>query len=147
MEAELSITDRLENWGLCQRVWRAQGHCMSFEGRYRSPQHWFPPEAHPLVDYADAQLIESAWATLPDCERIVLKSHYCLRWEPRHTCRILRRAIGRILYPLDIPGALHHGAELVLEALARTEFERRQIVRDMARKTLDMPRFLSYNSR
>ena len=58
--------ERFENWRRwCIAKGLHQGHAMSIEGRYRSPQHWDPPNPKPPeIDLLDAVLVNRAYTML-----------------------------------------------------------------------------------
>ena len=57
---------RFENWRRwCVARGLHQGHAYSIEGRYRSPQHWNPPEPKPqMIDDNDALMVNRAYTRL-----------------------------------------------------------------------------------
>lgn len=80
----IELHDRLKNWARYVRIgrYRNGGACGSLESRYRSPQHWHPPEARPIpANVRDADLVERAWV-LTDGERNkrVIKWLYVKNW-------------------------------------------------------------------
>lgn len=80
---------RLKNWlrWCADHAGEPHSPCGSLEGRYRSPQVWFPEEPsyaklHP-VDVVDAVLVNRAYVAMQDYDRRVLKYVYFRRhWRP-----------------------------------------------------------------
>lgn len=63
-------------------------HCYSIEGRYRSPQHWHPPEPRPPeVDWQEALKIEKIVVRLPKKYTALLVGHYVKLSNPMSICR------------------------------------------------------------
>ena len=94
-EHELELA--LENWGRWCFEKAAQGHCMSIEHRWRSPQQWYDlgePKAPSLpIDPLLALAVNRAWRVMPHPYKAVLSEWYVLRRNPVRTCRAL--AIAR----------------------------------------------------
>lgn len=77
------------NWArwVRDRSFRKQ-HCFSIEGRYRSPQHWNPPEPKPAeVDWQLALKVEKIVVRLPRKYLTLLVGHYVKLSNPMSTCR------------------------------------------------------------
>ena len=71
----------LENWGRWLRSNPVvRQHCYSIEGRYRSPQCWYPPEPRePDADPHAAMRVERAMPYLPGRSRRALELRYVRR--------------------------------------------------------------------
>jgi hypothetical protein len=114
--------------------------CRSFEKNWRSPQrnHWQEPVTAMRrgIDERDAWLIEQAWATLPDVDRIILRAHFCFHWSPAHICRVVHREAGLPLRPHRLPLALEHSKFLLQAALQRSISQNHNMVREYVQKVL-----------
>ena len=91
-----SLESRLENWGSwSRRQMIIYEQCESFEGCYRSPQHWtelnkeqrIPPEQQ------DAMEINSAAGTLILKHQLTLKLGYVFRKQDHQVAEELRKAL------------------------------------------------------
>lgn len=77
------------NWArwVRDRGYRKQ-HCYSIEGRYRSPQHWNPPEPRPPeVDIFQALKVEKIVIRLPNKYKVLLVGHFVKLSNPMSICR------------------------------------------------------------
>lgn len=83
------LNEILLNWArwVRDRGYRKQ-HCYSIEGRYRSPQHWNPPEPRPPdTDLWEAVKVEKIIIRLPRKYMVLLVGHYVKKSNPMATCR------------------------------------------------------------
>lgn len=110
----MDIEHELHNWARWVRNRRVQGHCRSFEGRYRSPRgaevEW--EKAAPLVplpaaDALAAARVEACMHLLPDRSRKALKYVYLDHSEAYWCCRKLG-----VRY-VDWPGFLDHARTML----------------------------------
>jgi DNA-directed RNA polymerase specialized sigma24 family protein len=88
---QLDLEYLLKNWGAWLRSGTtAKGHCFSIEGRYRSPQCWYPAQPRePEANVHDAFEIERVMPNVLPKHRRALKFHYVFRMEPRLACKRL----------------------------------------------------------
>lgn len=99
---EIDLESLLRNWArwTSDRGYRKK-HCYSAEGRYRSPQHWHPPEPRqPEIDLHSAIKVERIIVRLPIKYKILLLGHYVRYSNPRAICRKLA------IRPSDYEGTL-----------------------------------------
>ena len=90
-DPRIDIESLLQNWGAWLRSGtNAKGHCFSIEGRYRSPQCWYPVQPRePEANVHDAFRIERVMPHVPRQHWKALKFHYVYRMEPRLACKRL----------------------------------------------------------
>ncbi len=146
----MDIEDRLENWARAVRFRNRAGHAMSFEGNYRSPQrnHWEIPVTaiRGNINPDDAWQVEAAWSTLTKPRRILLRCHYCIRWNAQRICRFLGREADTLIKPYEYDGFRLECVGAIALALARSEVQNRNIVRTTVKESLALPRSLAYNA-
>lgn len=134
------LDQRLDNWGRALRAGTPRGRAMSFEGNYRSPQrnHWEIPVSsmRGSIDVQDAWKIETAWGSLPYFDRILLRGHYCLKWTPRHICRVAANETGIVIRYWYIDAHIANAKLLLERAIGRTDDQNRNILRQAVKKTL-----------
>jgi hypothetical protein len=83
------IYARLTNWGHWARTRPLYGHCYSIEHRFRSPQHWNPPEPRIVVDVPQALEVERAMRHIPRRNHTALTCHFVYRLPARRCCQIV----------------------------------------------------------
>lgn len=85
----------MDNWRrvATSRRWQSADHCRSLEARWRSPQHWHPPEPKPPEpDEKDAWRVETTWRLMPTSPhdyRAMVKYAIVWRLGYKHCCRLV----------------------------------------------------------
>lgn len=101
---------RLENWARWSRDRIRRGHCMSFEHKYRSPQHWEREEPRIEWDSLAAEALHSVVCGLPEHQRWIIHLH-CLHKAPEG---YIRRKLG--IRRDDIVGEVQRAMRMVRNA-------------------------------
>ena len=123
------------------RVWTQYGQCDSFEGAYRSPQHWHPPQARPIAPLpADAWDIELAARIIAVRYHALLRLMYHAQFPAAtrdQTIRgILRRRLKWYLSPTDFMAAQGNAHALIVRALEVPAVVRKQRAQEWVRRQL-----------
>lgn len=71
----IEISAKLDNWAHWSRDRIRRGHCMSFEHKYRSPQHWETEAPRIAWDSLAAEALHSVVCGLPERQRWLLHMH------------------------------------------------------------------------
>lgn len=144
MGSDPILLQRVDNWARWCRVGQSAGHCMSFEGNYRSPQrnHWELPVSatRGQIDPKDAWRVEVAWGSLPYFDRVIIRANYCYGWPAQRTCRTAAKEAGIRVHPGKLGERLDQSLLMLGWALENTEQDNRNILRAMTQKILALVR-------
>lgn len=142
MNDPLDLEERLESWASFWRWKLGLEQAASFEGQYRSPQHWEAPPIPPAwldIDHEDVQAIESAVCALDLFHHTLLKMWY-IRRKGESTCLAeARRAMRERRGKGNFRSSLAMAKALLLAELERPAVVRKQRASEYVRKILGLP--------
>ena len=142
---EKNINVRLELWASFWRWKLGLDQARSFEGQYRSPQHWDAPTTptHAIWlqhEIEDANQIESAVCSLDLFHHTLLKAWYIRRRTDNHCLRAAREAIGETRRSKgNFEASLEMAKALLIQALDEPAVVRKQRASAHVRKLLGLP--------
>lgn len=137
----MDIEERLEAWGAYWRWRQEQGQAQSFEGGYRSPQHWdfmlthVPAELD--IDRQDVDSIEAAVSALDLFNHVLLKAWYVRKFDPDRSMAAARTA-GRRRTRAQFPLYLTESKVLLLAELETPAVVRKQRASEYVRELLGL---------
>jgi len=138
----LEFEERLEGWSTFWRWKLGLDQAASFEGQYRSPQHWDAapiPPAQLDIDTDDVQAIESAVCALDLFHHTLLKLWYVRRKDEGSCLAEARRATGEKRRGKgNFQASLAMAKALLWTELSRPAVVRKQRASDYVRKLLGL---------
>lgn len=115
----MTLNERLENWGRWARDRQRFSHCASIEHRYRSPQHWNPPQPTVFVDVLDAGFIHDLISEAVQSNRMTASQSKALKYqyiEPGYN-RWKAAAKCGVYTPKRLELLIHESKVLVMDLL------------------------------
>lgn len=138
------IYDDIDNWVRCVRFGYVRGHCASIEGRYRAERgEGLESRRQPRIEVIESRgwLVETAWRTLPDVERWMLKLHFIRNQEDHMVMRGIVHHTGQAVKRWHFVARLNYAVMLLKRAvdkldgarvLSEAQFETAEVKRDRA---------------
>ena len=133
----VDLESRLENWARAVK-WYGGGpmSCLSAEGHFRSPQHWYPLGPRPLdADVDDAREVESAVCILPLFHHALLRGWYVRRWT-KGRCLTVARLTSHQGYSIGFDRGMREAQGLLGKALTVPAVIRKVRAREIVLETL-----------